>query len=423
MVLSRPQLRLSPDCHQLANGVTVVVEQMPVEAVNFSLWIGAGSAVEPDSLNGMAHFLEHMVFKGGDSLAPGVFEQQVEQCGGVTNAMTSQDYTCFYVTTAPQDFAAVAPLQLEIVLDAMIPDAEFEREQQVVLEEIRRTDDSPGRRVFNQAMQLAFDSLPYRRPVLGPAAGVAALTPSQMRQFHAQWYAPQYLTAVVVGNVPTDQMMATLLPKLERLVQSEATALPPSPALHPEPSFTGIHREVYQDQQLKDARLVLLWRVPGLAQVEQTDPLDVVARILGTGRTARLVQDLRETRQWVTHISASNLTYRCQGLFWISVQLETAAIPKVEQAILEHLQRLQTDLVEPEELDQVKRQTVNRHIFSSETPASRAGLYGYAQAIAGNVDHSLDYALRIQAIGREAVRDAAQQFLSVTGYRTLVLHP
>lgn len=127
----------APTVHRLSNGLTIVAEQLPVEAVNLSLWLGVGSAVESDDINGMAHFLEHMIFKGSRRLQSGEFERQIEQRGAVTNAATSQDYTYYYITTAPQDFAALAPLQIEVALNAAIPDVAFERERSAVPDELR----------------------------------------------------------------------------------------------------------------------------------------------------------------------------------------------------------------------------------------------------------------------------------------------
>jgi zinc protease len=145
-LLQFPRLN-APKLRQLPNGLTIIAEQMPVEAVNLSLWVKAGSAVESDSINGMAHFLEHMIFKGTERLASGEFEHRVEERGAVTNAATSQDYTHYYITTAPKDFAELAPLQIDVVFNPSIPDDAFERERLVVLEEIRRSDDNPRRRI------------------------------------------------------------------------------------------------------------------------------------------------------------------------------------------------------------------------------------------------------------------------------------
>jgi zinc protease len=101
----------SPTSHILDNGLTIIAEQIPIEAVNFGIWLNVGSRIETDNINGMAHFLEHMIFKGTPRLRVGEFEQRVERKGAITNAATSQDYTNYYITTAPQDFAELCPLQ------------------------------------------------------------------------------------------------------------------------------------------------------------------------------------------------------------------------------------------------------------------------------------------------------------------------
>lgn len=137
-------LLVSPTIRRLPNGLTIIAEQMPLEVVNLSLWLRVGSAVESDAINGMAHFLEHMIFKGTTHLPCGEFERRIEARGAITNAATSQDYTHYYITTAPQDFAALAPLQIQLVMNPRLSAEDFERERPVILEEIRRSDDTPS---------------------------------------------------------------------------------------------------------------------------------------------------------------------------------------------------------------------------------------------------------------------------------------
>ncbi|NJR66495.1 MAG: insulinase family protein, partial [Leptolyngbyaceae cyanobacterium CRU_2_3] len=314
----------APTLHRLPNGLTIVAEQMPVEAVNLSLWLGVGSSVETEEINGMAHFLEHMIFKGTARLKSGEFEQLIEQRGAVTNAATSQDYTHYYITTAPKDFAELAPHQIEVVLNAAIPDDAFERERFVVLEEIRRSEDNPRRRTFYRSMEAAFDRLPYRRPVLGPASIIENLKPQQMRDFHDTWYRPQSITAAVVGNLPVEQLIEIVSDGFA--VAQQGLRVPEHytselPDFSPEVAFTDITRHEHIDDSLQQARLVMMWRVPGMADLSRTYALDMLSSVLARGRTARLIRDLREERGLVSAISVSNMTYTHQGLFYINAQL------------------------------------------------------------------------------------------------------
>jgi predicted Zn-dependent peptidase len=402
--------------------LTIVAEQMPVEAVNLSLWLGVGSAIETDDINGMAHFLEHMIFKGTRRLQSGEFERQIEQRGAVTNAATSQDYTYYYITTAPQDFAELAPLQIEVVLNAAIPDQAFERERSVVLEEIRRSEDSPRHRTYYRSMEAGFEHLPYRRPVLGPASVIEHLQPQQMRDFHATWYRPQSITAAVVGNLPVEQLIETVAAGFaEVATEPRDHRLSESPTLSAEAPFTSVERFEHLDDSLQQARLILMWRVPGMADLSQTYALDMLASVLGQGRTARLVRELREERGLVSSISVSNMTYIRQGLFYLSAQLPAENLEAVEAVILDHIRRLHSEPVREAEIQRVQTLVANRYIFGNETPSDRASLYGYYQSIIGDLTPALTYPDQIRSLQAHDLQAAVQQYLSPDAYRAVVL--
>jgi predicted Zn-dependent peptidase len=412
----------APKLHQLPNGLMIIAEQMPIEAVNLSLWVKIGSAVESDAINGMAHFLEHMIFKGTQRLASGEFERRIEERGAVTNAATSQDYTHYYINTAPKDFAELAPLQMDVVFNASIPDDAFERERLVVLEEIKRSEDSVRRRTFRRTMEMAFDSLPYRRPILGPEAVISQVTPQQMRDFHGSWYQPQSITAVAVGNLPVEELVEIVAEGFAHTNQHSTPCIQDA-TLNYEPAFTEIVRREFVDETLQQARLVMIWRVPGLMELEKTYGLDVLAGILGHGRTSRLVHDLREERGLVRGISASNMSNRLQGTFSISAKCDVVDLPKVEEAIAQHLRQLQTELVKESEIARVRRRVANRFIFGNETPSDRAGLYGYYQSLVGDLEPAFNYPNYIQSQDATDLMQAAKEYLSPDAYGVVVIKP
>ena len=430
----------APTLHKLPNGLTIIAEQMPVEAVNLNLWIKVGSAVEPDAINGMAHFLEHMIFKGTERLASGEFERRIEERGAVTNAATSQDYTHYYITTAPKDFAELAPLQIDVVSNASIPDDAFERERLVVLEEIRRSEDNPQRRTFRRAMETAFDYLPYRRAVLGPESVIAELKPQQMRDFHANWYQPQSITAVAVGNLPVEELIATVAEGFTKAIPHyplSPEGTPPSPLpstdainrvsahspLKPESAFTEIVRREFIDESLQQARLVMVWRVPGMTQLDRTYGLDVLAGILGHGRTSRLVRDLREERGLVSSISVSNMSNHLQGIFYISAKCAVENLAAVEDATAQHIGKIQTELVTESEIARVQRRVANRFIFGNETPSDRSGLYGYYQSLVGDLEPAFNYPAIIQSQDATDLMQVAKEYLSPNAYGVVLVKP
>ncbi len=147
--------------------MTLIHQSVPITGVAaVDVWVKAGAIVEPVEWSGMAHFLEHMIFKGTDRLPPGSFDQVIENRGGVTNAATSHDYAHFFMTTASQHLSETLPYLGELLLNAAIPDDEFDRERDVVLEEIRQTYDSPDCIAFEALAESVYQRHPYGRPIL-----------------------------------------------------------------------------------------------------------------------------------------------------------------------------------------------------------------------------------------------------------------
>jgi zinc protease len=247
------------------------------------------------TLSGIAHFLEHMIFKGSVRQPLGEFEAAIEACGGNTNACTSNDYTNYHITIPPSDFAQLAPRLLDLVLNAAIPELEFDRERQVVLEEIARSKDNCDRRIYRELSQLIYSDLPYSRAVLGSEEVISGLSSCQMQKFHRALYQPQNMTIVAVGGLPVEEMQRVIEGfwannSFANLSSLEAISQPA-----PDRSKTLARQEII-DSHLKRARLICSWRTPGLADYEANLTLGVLASVLGGGRTSRLVKDLKETR-------------------------------------------------------------------------------------------------------------------------------
>ncbi|MUG91872.1 insulinase family protein, partial [Scytonema sp. UIC 10036] len=197
----------------------------------------------------------------------------------------------------------------------------------------------------------------------------------------------------------------------------------PYPLFNPEPPFTGIVRKEFIDESLQQARLAIVWRVPGLAQLECTYALDVLAGILGHGLTSRLVQDLREERGLVSQISVSNITQQLQGTFYILAHCSVENLPDVEARIIQHIRNLQLEMVKKEEIDRIRTKVANRFIFGNETPSDRATLYGYYQSMVGDLEPALNYPAIIQSLDATDLMQASQDYLSPDAYGVVVLKP
>jgi predicted Zn-dependent peptidase len=313
-------------------------------------------------------------------------------------------------------------LQLEVVLNASIAEEPFAREKLVVLEEIRRAEDNPQRRIFSQVAEVGFENSPYYRPVLGLTSIIEQLRPQQMQDFHAQWYQPTAMTAVVVGNLPTEDLIATVADSFAQTYTIKSPSqIVPIPTLKSVKPFKEIVSRDYVDESIQQSRLILMWRVPGLTQLKQTYALDVLAVILGKGKVSRLFRELREEKGLVSSISVSNMTQGNQGLFYISAQLLTENIPAVEAAILAQIQKIQSELMTQSELNRIRTQVANRFIFGNERPSDRANLYGYYYSQLQTLEPAFNYPQEIQSLQSEDMRIAAQKYLSSEAYGRVIV--
>ncbi|MBW4692946.1 MAG: insulinase family protein [Lyngbya sp. HA4199-MV5] len=412
----------------LCNGLTLIHQRTPgtpVAAVD--IWVRAGAIAEPDEWSGMAHFLEHMIFKGTERLAPGAFDLAIERRGGITNAATSYDYAHYFITTAAQHLEETLPYLSELLLHAVIPDNEFDRERQVVLEEINQSYDNPDWLAFQALNEMVYQRHPYGRPILGTEESLAARSPAEMRQFHRAHYQPEQMTVVMVGDFPQSAAID--------LVSQTFHTFPvpldcPRLVAEAEPPITDIRRQELFLPRLEQARLLMAWIGPGVdSQSQEIDKqlqaaygLDILSVLLAEGRTSRLVWELREERHLVQAIGSSFSLQRESGLFTISAWLDPENLERVEAIICDRLSQLAATPISEAELARCKRLLCNDYAFSTETPSQLAGLYGYYSILA-EPHIATTYPQRLQAIQASDLQCLASHYLSPYHYAATVVRP
>ncbi|GFE71824.1 pitrilysin family protein [Chroococcus sp. FPU101] len=405
---------------QLEQGLTVIYHHLPVAAATVvDVWVKAGAVTEPQNWSGIAHFLEHMIFKGTKRIPPGIFDQEIEYRGGVTNAATSHDYAHFFLTIANSQVSEALPYLAEILLQAEIPDEEFYRERDVVLEEIRSCQDDPDWIGFQTLCESIYQCHPYGRSILGDEARLMQLSPNQMRCFHRTYYQPKNMTVVIVGGISETEA-------LQAVRQSFANFSTPSEcpvsAIEAEPPMIGIRRSQLYLPRLETSRLTMAWNGPGVEQLEDAFGLDLISAILTGGRSSNLVRNLREEQQLVLDIDSCFSLQRDSSLFTLSAWLDSEHLDKVEDLICQEILQLQTNLIKDEQLNRCKRILLNDYIFSTETPGQIAGLYGYYQTIA-QVELSFTYPKVIQNLQASDVQRLASQYFSAERYAITIMQP
>ncbi|MGB5975540.1 MAG: pitrilysin family protein [Nodosilinea sp.] len=405
---------------RLENGLTLIHQEIAATPVVVAdVWVRAGAIAEPTEWAGMAHFLEHMIFKGTDQLPPGVFDYAIENQGGMTNAATSHDYAHFYITIAAEMLPQTLPYLADLLLHAAIPADEFDRERQVVLEEIRQSQDDPDWLGYQTMSELVYQDHPYARPVLGTAEILQQRSPEEMRCFHQAHYQPDKMTVVLTGGIPLEPAVAMV----KHAFRGFAPPPPcPAAAVAPVPYLPGVRREVLHQPRLEQSRLSMAWIGPGISQLETAYGLDLLAAVLAEGRSSRLVRELREDRQLVQDIGASFSLQRECSLFNIQAWLDGANVDRVEAIVCDRLSELAAQPISEAELVRAQRLLCNDYAFSTEAPGQLAGLYGYYSTLA-TADRCVTYVPTLKAYTGERLRSLAEQYLTPLRYVSTILHP
>ena len=406
--------------YKLDNNLTFIHQHLPATPVVVAdVWLRAGTTQEPEEWSGMAHFLEHMIFKGTDALPPGVFDREIENRGGMTNAATSHDYAHYFLTTAAPYLKDTLPCLAELLLNAAIPEDEFVREREVVLEEIRSCYDDPDWIGFQALSESVYQCHPYGRSVLGTESELMQHSPEAMRCFHRSLYQPENMTVVVVGGIAQEPALEIVSQSFQQFSQRSDF---PQAEVMGELLLAGVRRQELYLPRLEQARLMMAWIGPGVEQCRNAYGLDLLSVLLAEGRSSRLVRTLREEKQLVQIVSSNFSLQRESSLFTISALLEPQHLERVESLICTHLEELQTTLISSRELARCQRLLCNDYAFSTETPNQLAGLYGYYNTLA-EAEIATSYPEQIQSFDAEDLQRLAQQYLSPYSYAVTVLKP
>jgi len=405
----------------LENGLTVLHQYIPLTPiVAVDVWVNAGVIHEPHTVPGLAHVLEHMIFKGTATISPREFDRLLEQRGGIVNAATAHDYAHFYMITVANQLEESFSQFADLVINATIPDSEFTRELEVILAEIDQAYDDPDWVVYQSVRQLLFPDHPYGRPVLGLPELPPLLSAADTRAFHHQQYCPENMTIVMIGDLSQAQAM-TLVEKHCHWQQTSMVKTTSITWAQPNPLNHRKHQALTAPG-LKQARLMMAWLGPGVDQTGQGYGLDLLSVLLTGGRTSRLIADLLETRGWIQDIHSEFLLQKAGGCFTLSILLDPDYLEVVETVICEHLYQLRETCIPEEELHRCQQLVVNDFIFGTETVNQLAGLYGYYNSL-GNLEQALSYPHLIQAIEPEHLQHLAQSYLSPNHYAVTTLQP
>ena len=409
----------------LDNGMRVIVQEDHRAPVMVSqVWYRAGSMDEFNGTTGVAHVLEHMMFRGTKTVPSGEFSKRIAAAGGRENAFTNRDHTAYFQQMQKDRLELAMQLESDRMANLVIRDDLFAKEMQVVMEERRlRTDDQPQSVVYEHLMAAAYQESPYRRPVIGWMDDLQHLTAQDARDWYARWYVPNNATLVVAGDVKADDVIA-LAKRYYGAIPARAL---PTRKPQDEPAQIGEKRIVVK-APAKVPYLLMAWHAPVLRDWQKdTAPyaLQILAGVLSGNDSARLQQALVKTQQIAVSASAGyDDVSRGPGMFMIdATPAPGKSVGELEKAIREQLERLQRDGISEAELARVKAQVIAADVYQRDSlfyQAMQLGEYVTAGLPPEALAHRVD---KLRAVSAKDVQAAAKQWLQDDQLSVGVLDP
>ena len=413
LLLTVPLLaRANPFEHTLSNGLRIIVkEDRRAPTAAHMVWYRAGGMDEVSGTTGVAHVLEHMMFKGTPNVGAGEFSRRVAAAGGRDNAFTSKDYTAYFQQVPKAQLAQMMQLEADRMRHLNLDAGEFAQEIKVVMEERRqRTDDSPHARLGEQLQAVAYQTHPYRVPVIGWMNDLENMTVQDARDWYRRWYAPNNACVVVVGDVDHQAVF-----KLAQMYYGRVPARAlPARKTPDEPDQTGIRRFTLR-AEAELPMLIMAYKVPVLRDVENdVDPyaLEMLAAVLDGHDAARLTTRLIREQQLAVSAGASyDSLARGPGLFYLSgAPGEGKTRADLEAALRAEIARIAEDGVAPDELARARAQLVAGQVYKLDSMFAQAMEIGQLEAV--GIPHRQGRRIIeiFQAVTAEAVQGVARKY-------------
>jgi zinc protease len=413
-----------PATFTLANGLQVVVipdHRTPV--VTQMIWYKVGSADETSGKSGLAHFLEHLMFKGTSKHPVGEFSQTVLRVGGNENAFTSSDYTGYFQRVPREQLGSMMEFEADRMTGLVLKDENVLPERDVVLEEFNmRVANNPEARLTEQIMAALYLNHPYGRPVIGWHQEIEKLDREDALAFYKRFYAPNNAILVVAGDVEADEVR----PMAERTfgVVAPQPAIPPKRIRPQEPEPAAPRTVTLSDPRVEQPTLRRYYLVPSAttAAAGESAALDVLAQLMGGGSNSYLYRRLVIDRPLAVNAGAAY-----QGASLDATQFTISASPRpgvtftqVEQVIDDVIADIDQNGIRAEDLERVKTQLIAETVYAQDNQATLARWYGGAMTIGLSIEDIRNWPERIRAVTADQVRDAVHKWFdkkrSATGY-------
>ena len=414
--------------YNLENGLKLLVKEDRRAPVAVSqIWYRIGSSYEHDGITGISHALEHMMFQGTEKYPDGEFSKIIAENGGSENAFTGKDYTAYFQLLEKSRLEVSLRLEADRMCNLILSEAEFKKEIEVVKEERRlRTDDNPVAYLSEIALATAFQTAPYRHPIIGWMADLDSMRIDDLKAWYGRWYAPNNATLVVVGDVNHEAVYRLAQKYFGPLKAADLSA----PRGLPEVIQQGPKR-ITVKRPAELPHLFMAYKTPVLRSSAKLpaswEPyaLEVLAGVLDGGNSARLETHLVRGQEVAASVSVSyDLASRLDGLFTIqAVPARGRAVGEVEQAVRAQLDNIKTGEISEQELARVKAQVASSNVYERDSMFYQAMALGLFETVGLSWRLVDEYVPRIQAISVEQVKHVANKYFRDDGMTVAILEP
>lgn len=390
----------------LPNGLRVLVrEAHEAPLVTVDLWVRAGSARETPETNGVAHFMEHLLFRGTAKRGRGEVDRDIEELGATLNATTSRDWMHLYTTVASRYWQNALEVIADAVKNSALRPEDVDREQMIILDELARAADDPIRDANQRLAELLFRNHPYRLPVAATRDSIIRIQREQVVQFYRKYYVPNNASLVIVGDVTSAEAFAVAQKFFGNWQKREIAD--PEPATESPPD-TPRHAEFRVRRGVPTVGIAFM--APSVKEVSDVCACDLLLALLG--QRDGLLTRLLVGQGVATRVTTEFLTQRYPGIFSIVVELPEKGDPaQVEAMVVGALQQLAKTSVSEAELSRAKREILGNYLFSMETTEGQASALGFYEMIDTYV-FATEYEKNVQAVKPEDIRRVVEKYLN-----------
>ncbi len=388
----------------LSNGLRVVTQTIPTaQSASVNIFAGVGSRAEERRVNGVSHFLEHMLFKGTPSRPTAIIvSEQVEGAGGTLNAYTSREVTCYWDLVPYDRFETGMDVLCDIYLNALLEPEEVERERNVVQQEIKRSKDSPGSWAAELAAEAVFGDQPIGWPIAGTEETVAGISREDQAEHIATWYNPNNTVVSVAGNITHDQVLTLAGRWFGDRARKDLPPVSPAKEAISAQNIRTDHRDITQCN-LQISMYGLRWDDP------DRYALSILTTVLGRGMSSRLFKEVRERRGLAYSVGAGHQRHKDCGYLSVSAGVSPENVLEATQVILAEVAKMREELVGEDEMTKARDYSTGSFRLGLESSMAVAQRNGDSLTMIGRIEPVEEVIGKLQAVTAEDVRDVARR--------------